>query len=125
MSTALDEILALAGVDPNQRKRQKRVAEGRTVVSKIRKKLHEGYQVDPRVAKYIKEMEVQIAALGDQLESLYAQANAAASLDPWTAGLLQERVGVLRAALDGVYSALDSAKARFAPQYPVLATRGV
>lgn len=119
MSTNFDEMLALAGVNPQAAARTERLAESRASHANFRRRrLAESSDVDPRVVEYIKELDAMANSLGDQIEALYAQTNAAASIDPLTAGDLQAAAGDLRVALGKVYAQIDRAKARIAPVSP-------
>lgn len=119
MDMNFDEMLSLAGVDPRARARQERLTEGREKVAAIKqRRLAETPEVDPRVQKYVMELDAMANALGDQIETLYGQANAAASIDPRVAGALQEAAGELRVALGKVYHAIDEAKECIAPVSP-------
>ena len=112
-------MLALAVVDPKAAARSERLTESRELnASRRRRRLAEQTDVDPRVVQYIKELDAMANALGDQVEALYAQANAAASIDPLTAGELQAVAGDLRVALGKVYTQIDRAKERIAPVQP-------
>jgi len=115
----IEEMLALADVDPKAAQRESRLAEQRAAnAERRRKRLAEDTEVDPRVVQYIRELDQMANAMGDQIESLYAQANAAASIDPLTAGELQAAAGELRQALSKVYNQVDRAKERIAPTNP-------
>lgn len=115
----IEEMLALADVDPKAAQRESRLAEQRAAnAARRRKRLAEDTEVDPRVVQYIRELDQMANAMGDQIESLYAQANAAASIDPLTAGELQAAAGELRQALSKVYNQVDRAKERIAPMNP-------
>ncbi len=119
MSMNFDEMLALADVDPKAAARAERLAESRvTHASLRRRRLAEATEIDPRVVEYIKELDAMATSMGDQIEALYAQANAAASIDPLTAGELQAAAGDLRVALGKVYTQIDRAKERIAPVSP-------
>lgn len=119
MSMNFDEMLALADVDPKAAARAERLAESRAAnATRRRRRLAEATEIDPRVVQYIKELDAMANAMGDQIEALYAQANAAASIDPLTAGELQAAAGDLRVALGKVYTQIDRAKERIAPVHP-------
>lgn len=119
MSMNFDEMLALADVDPKAAARAERLAESRAAnATRRRRRLAEATEIDPRVVQYIKELDAMANAMGDQIEALYAQANAAASIDPLTAGELQAAAGDLRVALGKVYTQIDRAKERIAPVRP-------
>jgi len=117
---ALDEILALADVKSEDRIREARSVEDRKFLSKLRarRRLAEEKSIDPRVIEYVKEINTEVSSIGERIEWLYQQANAASSLDPITAGALQERVGLLREALSNVYEEIDCAKQRIALLVP-------
>jgi hypothetical protein len=119
MSVNFDEMLALADVDPKAAARAERLAERRMHHAiRRRRRLSEETEIDPRVVAYVQELDAMANAMGDQIEALYAQANAAASIDPLTAGDLQAAAGDLRVALGKVYAQIDRAKERIAPVHP-------
>lgn len=114
-----DEMLALADVNPKAAQRESRLAEGRAAnAARRQQRLAEATDVDSRVVQYIQELDALANAMGDQVEALYAQANAAASIDPQTAGELQAAAGELRQALSKVYTQVDHAKERIALAHP-------
>lgn len=119
MSEIFDEMLALAGVSPSSVERAQRLSEARAANARQRqRRLKEATEIDPRVVQYVKELDGMTAAVGDQIEAIYAQANAASSIDPQTAGDLQAAAGDLRTALSKVFAELDRAKERIAPVSP-------